>query len=210
MAQVKFKSQVDESSYHSPGGGKVYQPLREQIVNQALAQGYDEVSMTEHGIDWADDQDTFGHVTNARYNHYVSACNMRLLESFQEYLKDKFPDFINARTIGAIIKSTTLNMKKATSYPDSIIIAARINEVRPDRYQVTTTMWSLKQQVCLAEQVAWVVFFDYSKQRSANLVQLGGVYADLHKALVEKATVANQKRANWTELHPKAPHGAKL
>ncbi|KAI0107457.1 hypothetical protein GGR51DRAFT_148566 [Nemania sp. FL0031] len=210
MAQVKFKTQIEESSYHSPGGGKIYQPLREQIVNKALAQGYDEASMTEHGVDWADDQDTFGHVTNARYNHFVSTCNLRLFETFQEHLKDKFHDFINARGIGAIIKSTTLNIKKATSYPDSIVIAARINEVQLDRYQVTTTMWSLKQQVCLAEQVAWVVFFDYSKQRSTNLVQLGGVYADLHKALVEKATIASQQRAKWTEPHPKVHHGAKM
>jgi hypothetical protein len=71
-------------------------------------------------------------------------------------------------------------------------------------------MWSLKQQVCLAEQTAWVVFFDYSKQRSTNLVQLGGVYTDLHKALVEKAAVANQQQANWSKLHPKVHNGGKL
>ncbi|KAI0450514.1 hypothetical protein F5B21DRAFT_428291 [Xylaria acuta] len=210
MAPAKFKTQLEASSYHAPGGGELYKPLREKLVNQALAQGYDEATMMEHGVVWADDQDPWGHIMNAGFPHYVSACNFRLFESFEEHLKDKFQDLMKARGIGVIVKASTLNIKRPVSYPDSIIVANRLDEVKPDRYRVTTTMWSLRQQTPVAEANGWVVFYDYSKGKPANLIEAGGVYADLHAALTEKAKVLNQKREKWEEAHPKKPRTAKL
>lgn len=124
MAPVKFKSQLEASSYHSPGGGELYKPLREKIVSEALEQGYDEASMIEHGVVWADDQDPWGHIMNARFPHYTSACNFRLFESFEEHLKDKFQDLMKVRGIGVIVKSSTLNIKRPVTYPDSVSQAA--------------------------------------------------------------------------------------
>ncbi|KAI0151794.1 hypothetical protein GGR57DRAFT_513749 [Xylariaceae sp. FL1272] len=193
MTQPKFKSQIDESSYHAPGGGELYKPLREAIVNQALAQGYDNASMTEHGVDWAADQDPFGHVTNARFPQFVSMCNLRVFETFQEHLKDKFEDLMHARGVGCIVSGTTLSIKRSVSYPDSIIVATRIDEVKATRYHITTTLWSLKEQICVAESSGWMVFYDYSRNRPADLIALGGVYADLKDALVKRAAVSNQK-----------------
>ncbi|KAI4861525.1 hypothetical protein F4820DRAFT_460905 [Hypoxylon rubiginosum] len=210
MAPIKFKTQLEASSYHAPGGGDLYKPLREKLVSQALAQGYDEPTMMEHGVVWADDQDPWGHIMNAGFPHYASACNFRLFESFEEHLKDKFQDLMKVRGIGVIVKTSTLDIKRPVSYPDSIIVANRIDEVKPDRYHVTTTMWSLRQQAPVAESNGWVVFYDYSKGKPASLVQAGGVYADLHASLTEKAKVANLKRAKWDEAHPKKPRGAKL
>ncbi|KAI2602751.1 hypothetical protein GGR54DRAFT_487851 [Hypoxylon sp. NC1633] len=210
MTPMKFKTQLEASSYHAPGGGELYKPLREKIVDQALAQGYDEASMIEHGVTWADDQDPWGHIMNAGFPHYASACNFRLFESFEEHLKDKFQDLMKVRGIGVIVKSSILDIKRPVTYPDSIIVANRIDEVKPDRYHVTTTMWSLRQQAPVAESNGWVVFFDYSKGKPANLIEAGGVYADLHSALAEKAKIANQKLAKWDEMHPKKHRGAKL
>jgi hypothetical protein len=120
MAPSKFKSQLEASSYHAPGGGELYRPLREKIVKQALEQGYDEPSMLEHAVTWADDQDPWGHIANAMYPHFTSACNFRLFESFEEQLKEKFQDFIKARGIGVIVKTTTLDIKRPVTYPDAV------------------------------------------------------------------------------------------
>ncbi|RYO74738.1 hypothetical protein DL766_004178 [Monosporascus sp. MC13-8B] len=210
MAPAKFKTQLEASSYHAPGGGELYKPLRENIVRQALEQGYHEATMMEHGVVWADDQDPWGHIMNAGFPHYASACNFRLFESFEEHLKDKFQDLMKVRGIGVIVKSSTLDIKRPVSYPDSIIVANRIDEVRPDRYHVTTTMWSLRQQVPVAESHGWVVFFDYSKGKPANLIEAGGVYANLHAALCGQSKVSNQKKAEWEQAHPKKPRVAKL
>ncbi|KAI3318405.1 hypothetical protein HD806DRAFT_315362 [Xylariaceae sp. AK1471] len=210
MAPAKFKSQLEASSYHAPGGGELYKPLREKIVSQALEQGYDEATMLEHAVSWADDQDPWGHIMNAGYPHYISACNFRLFESFEEHLKDKFQDLMKVRGIGVIVKSTILDIKRPVSYPDSVIVANRLDEVKPDRYHVTTTIWSLRQQAPVAESNGWVVFFDYSKGKPANLIEAGGVYANLHAAIAEKSKITNQKRAKWEAAHPKKPRGAKL
>ncbi|RYP77229.1 hypothetical protein DL771_001278 [Monosporascus sp. 5C6A] len=210
MAPAKFKTQLEASSYHAPGGGELYKPLREKIVRQALEQGYHEATMMEHGVVWADDQDPWGHIMNAGFPHYASACNFRLFESFEEHLKDKFQDLMKVRGIGVIVKTSTLDIKRPVSYPDSIIVANRIDEVKPDRYHVTTTMWSLRQQAPVAESNGWVVFFDYSKGKPANLVEAGGVYANLHAALCEQSRVMNQKRVEWEQAHPKKSRVAKL
>lgn len=72
-------------------------------------------------------------------------------------------------------------------------------------------MWSLRQQVPVAESNGWVVFYDYSKAKPANLLEAGGVYANLHAALSEKAENAKEKRTAWEAAHPKkARGGAKL
>ncbi|KAI1176065.1 hypothetical protein F4777DRAFT_548289 [Nemania sp. FL0916] len=210
MAPVKFKSQLEASSYHAPGGGELYKPLRERIVKQALAQGYDEATMMEHGVKWADDQDPWGHIMNAGFPHYASAVGFRMFEGFEAQLKDKFQDLMQARGIGVIVKSSTLNIKRPVSYPDSIIIAIRINEVKPDRYHVTTTMWSLRQQVSVAESSGWVVFYDYAKAKPANLIEAGGVHADLHAALSEKCRVAKLKKTEWEKAHPRISRNTKL
>ena len=123
MIPSKFKSQLEASSYHAPGGGELYKPLRENIVHQALAQGYDEASMMEHGVSWADDQDPWGHVKNAQFPNFVSACNFRLFESFEKHLKEKFQDLMKASGLGVIVKKTTLNIKRPVSYPDAVSAA---------------------------------------------------------------------------------------
>jgi len=121
MAPTKFKSALEASSYHAPGGGEVYRPLREAIVQQALAMGYDEPSMLEHAVTWADDQDPWGHIANASFPHYTSACNFRLFESFEEHLKaDAFADLMAPRRIGVVVKTTTLDIKRPVTYPDSV------------------------------------------------------------------------------------------
>ncbi|KAI0479445.1 hypothetical protein GGR56DRAFT_635058 [Xylariaceae sp. FL0804] len=210
MTLTKFPTQLDGSSYHAPGGGELYKPSRQKMVSQAIASGYDQATMTEHGVTWADDQDPFGHVMNAGFPHYVTTCNFRLFESFEEQLKDKFRDFIGARGIGIVIKTTILDIKNPVSYPDSIIVATRIDEVKPDRYHVITTLWSLRQEICVAESKAWVVFYDYSRKKTADLIQAGGVYTDLYKALVEKAAIANRRRAEWTARNAEKLESARL
>lgn len=57
---------------------------------------------------------------NAGFPHYASACNFRLFESFEEHLKDKFQDLMKVRGIGVIVKSSTIDIKRPVSYPDSV------------------------------------------------------------------------------------------
>ncbi|KAF4815957.1 hypothetical protein CGCSCA5_v006911 [Colletotrichum siamense] len=197
-----FTSRLEASSYHAPGGGAAYQPLRESLIKNILEQGYDEETMIEHGVVWADDQDPFGHIMNAGFSHFASSCNFRVFESFEAQLGDKINDFMNAKGIGVMVKKFTVDIKRPVSYPDSIICAVRLGEVRPDRYFITTTMWSLRQQAPVAKSKGWIVFFDYGKGKVANLVEAGGVHKDLYEALSVKCSEMNETAAAWKKAQP--------
>ena len=121
MAPTKFTTPLEASSYLQPGGGEAYAPLRRKVMETATAMGYDPVTMVECGIKWAEDQDPFGHVGNSIYPHYMALSNLRVFESFAEYLGDnRFMDPMKERGIGPLVKTYTLDLKRPTSYPDSV------------------------------------------------------------------------------------------
>ncbi|KXH64209.1 hypothetical protein CSAL01_03872 [Colletotrichum salicis] len=138
--------------------------------------------MIEHGVTWADDQDPFGHIMNAGFSHFESTCSFRMFESFEAQLGGKVDELLNATGIG-------------------IICAIRLGEVRPDRYSITATTWSLQQQAPAAESSGWVVFFDYRKGKIANLMDIGGVYRDLHEALAVKCQRMKETAAAWEKAN---------
>ncbi|KAJ6538559.1 hypothetical protein DFH09DRAFT_1323801 [Mycena vulgaris] len=198
------------SSYFHPSGGEDYAPLRAAVVAQATAMGYDVPTMTEHGVAWADDQDPFGHVSNATYARLSSKANFRVFESFSTALGDKYDDLYRAKGVGILVRSYTINLKRQVTYPDCLLIATRISEAHPDRYFAITSMWSYQQQAIVAESSGYIVFFDYRKRKVANLTEYGGVYADLHRDLVERSKKSNELHAQWVLDHPKSGNKAKL
>jgi acyl-CoA thioesterase FadM len=68
----------------------------------------------------ADDQDPFGHIMNAGFGHFTTACSVRFFESFEEQLGEKIDDLTRARGIGVMAKAVTTDMKRPVSYPDAV------------------------------------------------------------------------------------------
>ncbi|KAJ7498643.1 hypothetical protein FB451DRAFT_1384443 [Mycena latifolia] len=198
------------SSYLHPSGGEEYAPFRKAVVAQATAMGYDVPTMTEHGVAWADDQDPFGHVGGATYPRLVFKANFRVFESFSKTLGDKYDDLYRAKGVGILIRSYMMDLRRQVTYPDCLLTAARISEVYPDRYFSTTSIWSYRQQTIVAESSGYVVFFDYRKGKVANLIEYGGVYADLHRDLMERCKRSNELHAQWVAQYPTSENKAKL
>jgi hypothetical protein len=117
---AKFPSELEASSYQTPGGGDSYALLRQMVIETAVAMGYDRETMVECGVNWSDHQDPFGHVKNHAYPQFMTMCNMRVIYSFEKQLKERYHDFMNARHIGCLVKSTTLNLKRPVQFPDSV------------------------------------------------------------------------------------------
>ncbi|KAH8645582.1 hypothetical protein BGZ60DRAFT_392540 [Tricladium varicosporioides] len=203
MQPTKFTSALEASSYQGPDRGLAYEFLRKNVVETALAMGYDKQTMVECGVSWSDDHDPFKHVKNAAYPHYVNQCNFRVFESFEEQLGERFEDLMNTRHIGVMVKTYTINLKRPVKYPDSLLVANHITEVLPDRYFGITSMWSLRQQAIVADCKGYVVFFDYDKGVPANLLEAGGVYKDLYHALVQRKERESQIEKEWEAAHPK-------
>ncbi|QLI69386.1 uncharacterized protein G6M90_00g066500 [Metarhizium brunneum] len=153
--------------------------------------------MAEHALSWAEDQDPFGHVMSQAYPHINAKCFTRLLESFEESLKDKFPDFMGARGISAMTNRYTMAVKRVVKYPDTVITGARISEVRPDRVFVIFSVWSVRQNIMVAEFQAWVVFFNHDKGVTVELPREGGVYNELYRNLLRRAEESNRAVQRW-------------
>ena len=64
-------------------------------------------------------------------------------------------------------------------------------------------MWSLNQQAVVAECRGYIVFFDYKKGKLLNLLEEGGVYADLHAALTKRRDQENERAAQWEKANSK-------
>ncbi|MCJ1312458.1 hypothetical protein MMC25_006132 [Agyrium rufum] len=203
-----FPTRLSASSYNSPlapnDPSNPYAPLRASIIKTATTMGYDMSTATERGLLWSEDQDPFGHVTNTAYPHFIAICNHRIFESFEQWLgEETYEEMIKGKGIGPVVGRYELELKKVVQYPDSIITANRLTEIRPDRYLGITTVWSLRLQTIVAECKGWIVFADFAKGRPVNLVEQGGVWADLYHGLKDKVEAGNKLAEEWAKAHPK-------
>ncbi|KAJ6140205.1 hypothetical protein N7471_006691 [Penicillium samsonianum] len=192
-------SALDASSYRHPDRNGPYEPLRKATILAMLEQGIEYNTLSENLLSWADDQDPFGHVMAQAYVHYAGNCFVRLLESFQDRLKDNFSDLMSGDGIGPMTNQYTLKIKRVVKYPDLIIAGAHISDVRSDRIHVVYSIWSVTQNAQAAEVHTWVVFFDHKQKRTVNLTEEGGVYQSLHASLTERAAESNDTLKAWEE-----------
>lgn len=59
----------------------------------------------------------------------------------------------------------------------------------------------------VAQTRGYVIFFDYAKGGPANLVEAGGVYADLHAALAERCKKPKALAAEYEKKNPPRSRG---
>ncbi|PLB43822.1 hypothetical protein P170DRAFT_514137 [Aspergillus steynii IBT 23096] len=195
----QFKTALEASSYFHPNQCEAFHQQVQETIRKMLEQGYEYPTLTQYSVAWAEDQDPFGHVMWQAYGHICAQCFNRVVESFQEHLGDKFQDFMTARGISAMSTRITMDVKRVVKYPDLLITGARISEVHPDRFLWRFSVWSTKQRAAVAEAEGWTVFFDHRTGKKADLPREGGVYANLHAALVRRAEESTQVRRKWEE-----------
>lgn len=86
---------------------------------------------------------------------------------------------------------------------NQLIVANHITEVLPDRYYGITSIWSLNQQVVVADCKSCIVFFDYSQGVPTNLLEAGDGYKELYEALRQRLEREAAIAAKWEKEHPK-------
>ncbi|KAF2464005.1 uncharacterized protein BDR25DRAFT_104134 [Lindgomyces ingoldianus] len=197
----RFNDPLEASSYFHPIGTNPYQHLRKRLVEQIIAQGYDYDTLTEIPVDWSNDQDTNGHISNPVYGRYASTGNVRLFESFASTIGDISREMLSGKEIGPLLKGYHYDLKRPASYPDAVIVGNRLSKLLADRYFTTTTIWSLRQQCVVAELRGWIVFVDPATGRPVDLVEKGEPYATLWKHIEEKVERANTLLGKWNTEH---------
>jgi acyl-CoA thioester hydrolase len=123
-------------------------------MSDSLLSGYPVV--VEQAVAWGE-MDAYQHVNNVVYFRYFE--NSRL-----EYFRRL--DWLamqNDTGVGPILASTQARFRKPLTYPDTILIAARISEVGEDRLAMHHLIFSRRLGAVATEGEGIIVTFDYAR-----------------------------------------------
>ena len=113
-------------------------------------------------VAWGE-MDAFGHVNNIVYFRYFESAHIAYFE------KIDFIKFKENIGVGPILSKTSCRFKKALSYPDTVLIGARVTDIEKDRFVIHYRVVSKKNNSVAAEGEGIFFCFDYRKKKKTSL-----------------------------------------
>jgi acyl-CoA thioester hydrolase len=112
----------------------------------------------EQPVAWGE-QDSFRHVNNVVYFRYFENARVEYLErlDWMTYLKET--------GVGPIVATAQARFRRAVTFPDTLLVGARVSAIGEDRYTMDYRIVSTKQSdvVTLGDTV--VVAYHYAEER---------------------------------------------
>ncbi len=109
-------------------------------------------------IAWGE-MDAFEHVNNAVYFRYFESARIAYFE------KVGVNEFKKQYQIGPILASTQCRFKAPLTYPDTVTVGTRVEQLGDDRFLMKYYVLSHASGRVAAEGEGLIVYFDYAKQR---------------------------------------------
>lgn len=119
-------------------------------------------------VQWGE-QDGFGHINNMHFIRWFESARI-------EYLL-KCGIALTTEGVGPILASVSCDFRKQVTYPDTVIVGARVTRIGRSSMAIEHQLWSEQQQSIAAEGDSTVVMFDYRNQCSFEIP--GGVRAKI-------------------------------
>lgn len=113
-------------------------------------------------VAWGE-QDAFQHVNNAVYFRYFESARMAYFEESGIYTGGM------PQGVGPILASTSCRFKLPLTYPDTLSVGVRVQDVGLDRFTMEYALVSAKHQRIAAVGEGLVVSFDYANGCKAAL-----------------------------------------
>jgi acyl-CoA thioester hydrolase len=116
----------------------------------------------EQPVAWGE-QDCFAHVNNVVYFRYFENARVAYLEKldWQAYLK--------ATGIGPIVATAQARFRRAVTFPDSLMVGARISAMGEDRYTMDYRIVSKKLADVTTSGDTVVVTFNYRENKKVPI-----------------------------------------
>ncbi|NPU83872.1 MAG: acyl-CoA thioesterase [Syntrophaceae bacterium] len=105
-------------------------------------------------IAWGE-MDAMGHVNNIVYFRYFESARIAYFE------KMGLIDYMKETGIGPILATTSCRFRIPLTYPDSVLIGAKVVSVEDDRFVMNYIVVSKKHRKPAAEGEGVIVAFDY-------------------------------------------------
>ncbi|OMH29044.1 thioesterase family protein [Motiliproteus sp. MSK22-1] len=109
------------------------------------------------------DMDSFQHVNNLVYLGYFESIRMLYMD------RCNYSDVMKETGIGPILKSTDCTYRIPLTYPDTVIAAVRVTEVKEDRFVMEHVVYSEQHQKIAAEGHGIIVCVDYQRNCKAPI-----------------------------------------
>jgi acyl-CoA thioester hydrolase len=113
-------------------------------------------------VSWGE-MDAFEHVNNVMYFRYFESARLAYFEriGYVQWMKD--------HGVGPILASTSCRFRRPLTYPDTIIVGARVTNIGDDRFTMGYRIYSTKLNDIAAEGEGLVVNYDYTNNCKASL-----------------------------------------
>ena len=109
-------------------------------------------------IAWGE-MDAFQHVNNVVYFRYFESARIAYFGRL------KMMDIMNRTGIGPILAATSCRFKTPLTYPDTVLIGAKVAVIEADRFIMDHCVVSKKHQKIAAEGDAVIVAFNYRENK---------------------------------------------
>jgi acyl-CoA thioester hydrolase len=109
------------------------------------------------------EMDAFLHVNNIVYFRYFESARIAYFERLDVL------DFMNQKGVGPILASTACRFRIPLSYPDKVLIGARVTGIEADRFLMHYLVRSERHGKTAAEGDGLIVAFNYRESRKAAI-----------------------------------------
>lgn len=111
-------------------------------------------------VAWGE-MDAFQHVNNIMYFRYFESARIAYFQKLNVI------DLMTRTGIGPILAATSCRFKTPLTYPDTVLVGAKVTKMEEDRFTMEYCVVSTKHQKIAAEGNGEIVAFNYRENRKA-------------------------------------------
>ncbi len=112
------------------------------------------------------DMDAYQHINNTVYFRYFEDARIAY------FVKAKIKEYMETTQIGPILASTSCNFRVPLTFPDTIQIAARVENISTKTFTMKYAVYSERTKKVAAEGEGLIVYYDYRRKRSCEIPEL--------------------------------------
>jgi acyl-CoA thioester hydrolase len=113
-------------------------------------------------IAWGD-MDAFGHVNNTVFFRYFESARIAYFDEVG------YGALMAERGLGPILAETSCRFRRPLTYPDRVVVGARVPQVGEDRFTMEYRIWSEGQATVAGKGEGLIVSYDYRAQMRVPL-----------------------------------------
>lgn len=116
----------------------------------------------ETPVAWGE-MDALGHVNNIIYFRYFESARSEYFQQMGLW------DSVRQTGIGVILHSTSCRFRKPLTYPDHVLVGARVTEIQADRFMMEYGVYSRAMSSLVAEGKGTIVVYHYGKNEKCHM-----------------------------------------